>query len=230
MPAAGSEPESSSPQHRPDQTFPAPSTQTFATVQVTPGGPVSGTIRPPGSKSLTNRALICAAFASGESTLRGALFSEDTEVMCHALREIGTDIEASDGGRTLKVKGPPDRDTRRAEKELFVANSGTSIRFLTAALSAWGGRYRLVGIPRMHQRPIGDLVAAIGEVISGEIESESDQGCPPVRIASTGWNRNHLQVAGHVSSQYLSGLMMAAPIAAAEAGQPLKIDVTGELV
>jgi len=82
----------------------------------------------------------------------------------------------------------------------------------------------------MHQRPIGDLVAAIGEVISGEIESESDQGCPPVRIASTGWNRNHLQVAGHVSSQYLSGLMMAAPIAAAEAGQPLKIDVTGELV
>lgn len=192
-----------------------------------PGGPVVGTIRPPGSKSLTNRALVCAAFADGRSTLTGALRSEDTEVMIEALRRIGIGIEVTEGGRTLTVSGITGKAPKASGRnELFIANSGTSIRFLTAALSAAGGEYRLHGVPRMHERPIGDLVAALQPVQNGSLEAVSDGGCPPVEISSDGWNDGELTVAGSVSSQYLSGLMMAAPIAA----KKRSIRVRGELV
>lgn len=215
-------------------------------VEVVPGERVDGTIRPPGSKSLTNRALICAAFAEGASTLTGALRSEDTEVMVEALRAIGIQIGVSDGGRTLSV----DTSNRRAvgkhdpSDDLYIANSGTSVRFLAAALSAAGGNFRLHGVERMHQRPIGDLVDAITPVIDGTIKAISDGGCPPVEIASNGWSGSNIEVAGSVSSQYLSGLMMAAPIAQSSRNRQsardrqsaldqsirLRISVVGELV
>jgi 3-phosphoshikimate 1-carboxyvinyltransferase len=201
-------------------------------VEIVPGGPVIGSIRPPGSKSLTNRALVCAAFASGPSVLRGALRSEDTEVMIDSLRQIGIDVEISDGGRTLSVD-PSSRlvSDNRQPTEMFIANSGTTIRFLTAALSAAGGHYRLSGVPRMHERPIGDLTNAIAEVIDGTITPQSSNQCPPVLIHSGGWRSNQLQVGGNVSSQYLSGLMMAAPIAAAHhPTTQVRISVVGELV
>ena len=236
------------------------------TVAVLPGGPVVGSIRPPGSKSLTNRALICAAFADGESQLTGALRSDDTEVMIVALSSIGVAIKESDGGRVIDVTGISRCDSkslsekgsdplRRGQKtieidslpkgqtpfrigsksaverasrmhELFIGNSGTTIRFLTAALSALGGNYRLVGVPRMHQRPIGDLVNALKPVCEGTIECESIGGCPPVSIQTSGWTQSQMRVAGTVSSQYLSGLMMAAPIS----GRQCEIVVSGELV
>src|SRR5690606_34965254 len=113
-----------------------------------------------------------------------------------------------------------------APHELFIGNSGTTVRFLTAALSALGGRFRLHGVPRMHERPIGDLVAALKPVSDGEVLCESPGGCPPVTINTTGWSGDRLQVAGNVSSQYLSGLMMAAPIS----GRQVSIEVVGELV
>ena len=97
-------------------------------------------------------------------------------------------------------------------QELYVANSGTTVRFLAAALSAAGGRYRLLGVERMHQRPIGDLVDAVQMVIDGSIQAISPLGCPPVEIRCSGWKGNKLGVGGSVSSQYLSGLMMAAPL------------------
>lgn len=198
-------------------------------VQVTPGGPVNGSIRPPGSKSLTNRALICAGFAHGQSTLTGALRSEDTEVMIDAMRALGVRIDVSDGGRTISVD--PASATHPDEKlELFVANSGTTVRFLAAALSAHGGNYRLHGVDRMHERPIGDLIDAIGPVIDGSIEATSPNDCPPVIIETKGWSGNRIKVAGSVSSQYLSGLMMAAPIALARGGESITIRVDGELV
>ncbi|KAA1262404.1 3-phosphoshikimate 1-carboxyvinyltransferase [Rubripirellula obstinata] len=203
------------------------------TVEVVPGGPVSGSIRPPGSKSLTNRALVCAAFADAPSTLRGALRSEDTEVMIDSLAQIDVKVEITDGGRTLYV----DPTKRIAAKhagdliEMFIANSGTTIRFLTAALSAAGGHYRLSGVPRMHERPIGDLTDAISAVIDGDISPQSDGGCPPVLIDTSGWSGNALKVGGNVSSQYLSGLMMAAPIAASKhQSKQVQISVVGELV
>ncbi len=203
-------------------------------VEIVPGGRVDGTVRPPGSKSLTNRALICAAFAEGPSTLTGALRSEDTEVMIAALGKIGIQIEALEGGRTLSIDTTTRRlaDPRPEPIELFIANSGTSVRFLAAALSAAGGNYRLHGVDRMHQRPIGDLVKAIARVIDGSIEAISAGGCPPLRIDSCGWSGRDITVAGTVSSQYLSGLMMAAPIAQArrDADRTLRIGVIGELV
>lgn len=183
-----------------------------AAVEVVPGGPVHGSIRPPGSKSLTNRALICAAFASGPSTLTGALRSEDTDVMAAALRSIGVEVEVSDGGKTIAVD-PASADRPDQQLELYIANSGTTVRFLTAALSAYGGNYRLHGVDRMHQRPIGDLIQSIRPVIDGTIEATSPGDCPPVEIRSRGWSGQTIEVAGNVSSQYLSGLMMAAPIA-----------------
>lgn len=202
---------------------------TSSVVEVIPGGPVSGTIRPPGSKSLTNRALLCAAFAPGRSRLSGALRSDDTEVMINALRKIGLRVEESEGGRTIEITGidrgsvaPPSE----SEVELFIGNSGTTIRFLTAALSALGGRFRLSGVPRMHQRPIGDLIDALRPICDGEVSSESPGGCPPVRIDTQGWRGDVIKVAGNVSSQFLSGLMMASPIA----GKRIRIEVLGELV
>ena len=205
-----------------------------ARVRVIPAGPVHGCIRPPGSKSITNRALICAAFAAGESTLFGALRSEDTAVMIDALKEVGVVIQASEGGRTLRVDGGTRRKATTANPtlDLFVANSGTTIRFLTAALSAAGGNYRLHGVPRMHERPIADLVSALSAVQLGKIETRAPGGCPPVLIQSDGWGQSQIEVAGSVSSQYLSGLMMAVPIANATIDKPgeTRIDVRGELV
>lgn len=216
---------------------PVSSPPSAASVELTPGGPISGTIRPPGSKSLTNRALICAAMAKGRSVLTGALASEDTEVMIEALRSIGVELQVSDGGRTVVIEKPA-LQVERSKSDtdqplaLFIANSGTSIRFLTAALSALGGRYRLHGVPRMHERPIGDLVSAINDVIDGTIETESPGGCPPVKIDSRGWSGQDLRVAGSVSSQFLSGLMMAAPIAShpPSHSSTTRIGVVGELV
>ena len=194
-----------------------------ASVEVTPGGPVEGFIRPPGSKSLTNRALICAAFADGRSELTGALQSEDTKVMIDALRSIGVGIDVSHGGKKLVVDGQvvgrqtgPGSVDASDLQQLYVANSGTTVRFLAAALSAAGGHYRLVGVDRMHQRPIGDLVEALQMVVDGGIEAVSPNGCPPVEIQSRGWKKNKLDVGGSVSSQYLSGLMMAAPLVGAK--------------
>ena len=202
---------------------------TSSVVEVIPGGPVSGTIRPPGSKSLTNRALLCAAFAPGRSRLSGALRSDDTEVMIKALKKIGLRVEESEGGRTIEITGI-DRGSvapqSESEVDLFIGNSGTTIRFLTAALSALGGRFRLSGVPRMHQRPIGDLIDALRPICDGEVSSESPGGCPPVRIDTLGWRGDVIKVAGNVSSQFLSGLMMASPIA----GKRIRIEVLGELV
>src|SRR5690606_4552008 len=150
------------------------------------------------SKSLTNRALICAALAEGQSTLSGALRSEDTEVMIAGLRRIGVDVDVRDGGQTIAVAGTAGRVPAVDQAiEIFIANSGTTIRFLSAALSAIGGRYHLHGVPRMHQRPIGDLVDALNQ-LGGGVTAESDGGCPPVSIDSHRWSGSRVHVAGAV--------------------------------
>ena len=194
------------------------------TVEVQPSGQVNGSIRPPGSKSLTNRALICAALARGTTHLTGVLRSEDTEVMIDALRQLDVRIDLSPDGRVADVSGIGGSDDSH-KAEVYVANSGTTIRFLTAMLSALGGNYRLHGIDRMHQRPIGDLLTAINQT-GGGASSEQGDGCPPVRIDSQGWQGGKVTVGGNVSSQYLSGIMMAAPLSRS----PLEIHVEGELV
>jgi 3-phosphoshikimate 1-carboxyvinyltransferase len=187
-------------------------------------GALDATIRPPGSKSITNRALVCAALADGRSTLSGVLDSEDTRVMIDALRALGIAVEGDARTGMLTVTGcGGEFPTKRAE--IYVANSGTTIRFLTAMLAVAQGEYRLDGTPRMRERPIGDLVAALNQ-LGASATSESAGGCPPVLIKATGLRGGAVTIRGDISSQYLSGLLMAAPYAKSQ----VNVQVDGTLV
>src|SRR3954468_8909343 len=146
--------------------------------------PVRGNVRPPGSKSITNRALVCAALANGTSTLTGALDSEDTRVMIDCLQRLGIAVEAHDEGTTVTVHGCAGR-IPAASADLFVGNSGTTIRFLTAMCALGHGTYRLDGVERMRQRPIGDLVEALGQ-LGVKTQYGLREGFPPVTIEGSG--------------------------------------------
>ena len=193
-------------------------------IEIQPSCPIHGSIRPPGSKSITNRALMCAALAGGESLLRGALVSEDTHVMIDSLKRLGIDVDLRDGGTTLHVAGCCGK-IPQAEAELFVANSGTTIRFLTALVTLGKGTYRLDGIERMRQRPIGDLLDALNQ-LGASAHSETNNNCPPVLVKAKGLNGGVAKVRGDISSQYLSGLLMATPYAK----ENVEILVDGDLV
>jgi 3-phosphoshikimate 1-carboxyvinyltransferase len=195
--------------------------------------PVRGTIRPPGSKSITNRALICAALADGASTLTGALDSEDTQVMIESLRRLGITIEETEPrpsgsgtatGKTLDVTGCGGK-VPAAEADLYIANSGTSVRFLTGLAALGHGRFRLEGTTRMHERPIADLLEGLAD-LGVQLNSENGNGCPPVVVHAAGIRGGKAKVRGDVSSQFLNGLLMVAPYAQ----QPVELIVEGELV
>lgn len=195
------------------------------TYAVTPcQGPLNASIRPPGSKSITNRALVCAALADGQSRLSGALASDDTRVMIAALNKLGIEIDEADAGRTLSVSGAGGR-IPALEAEIFVGNSGTTVRFLTAMLTLGTGGFRLDGVERMRQRPIGDLVDALG-ALGANVICEADNRCPPLWVHASGLPGGTASVAGNISSQFLSGLLMAAPCAQNE----VELKINGELV
>jgi 3-phosphoshikimate 1-carboxyvinyltransferase len=193
-------------------------------IAIIPCGPIHGSIRPPGSKSITNRALVCAALASGSSTLTGALDSEDTRVMIECLRRLGIPVESLDQGTLLVVQGRGGL-IPATQADLFVGNSGTTIRFLTAMVALGNGVYRLDGIERMRQRPIGDLAEALKQ-LGAAVTCESSGGCPPVVVRAMGLRGGKVQIRGNISSQFLSGLLMACPLAA----RHVEILVEGELV
>ncbi|MBA2113859.1 3-phosphoshikimate 1-carboxyvinyltransferase [Bremerella alba] len=193
-------------------------------ISITPCGPITGSIRPPGSKSLTNRALIIAALAQGQSTLTGALESEDTEVMIDSLRRIGVSISHDPDRHTLTVEGNGGKFIGD-NTEMFIANSGTSMRFLTALATLGEGSFRLDGIARMRERPIGDLIEALQQ-LGANIRTEQDNACPPVLVDGQGLPGGQATIAGNISSQYLSGLLMASPYASSE----VQLQVDGELV
>ncbi len=191
-------------------------------------------MRPPGSKSITNRALICAALAKGESLLTGALDSEDTRVMLDSLAKLGLaidpDLDQSDSAqrdpalRQIRIRGCGGQLPAK-QAELYIANSGTSVRFLTALVATGEGTFTLDGTPRMRERPIADLLASL-KSLGVVAESVRGTGCPPVVVTARGLPGGTARVRGNVSSQFLSGLLMAAPYAR----QPLTIRVEGELV
>jgi 3-phosphoshikimate 1-carboxyvinyltransferase len=193
-------------------------------IAIQPSGPVRGTIRPPGSKSITNRALVCAALAEGESLLTGALDSEDTRVMIEGLGRLGIEVEQDPQAATIRVRGcrglPPAH-----QAELLAANSGTTMRFLTALVTLGHGTFRIDGSPRMRERPIADLLEALKQ-LGAEAASERGNGCPPVVVRAAGLRGGRATVAGSISSQFLSGLLMAAPAAQ----RPVELEVSGELV
>lgn len=186
--------------------------------------PAAGTIRPPGSKSITNRALVCAALADGPSILTGALESDDTRVMIEALNRLGIGVSSQQDGTRLSVSGCSGT-IPIPSAELFVGNSGTTMRFLTAMLAAGRGRFLLDGVPRMRERPIRDLTDTLTQ-LGCRATSVHGNGCPPVLIEADGLPGGNATIRGDVSSQFLSGLLMAAPYARA----PIHLKISGELV
>lgn len=182
-----------------------------ASIEMKPCGAIRGSIQPPGSKSITNRALVIAALAEGSSTLRGALASEDTQVMIESLARLGVRVVEKDAGAVLEVAGCGGI-VPNAAADLFIGNSGTTVRFLTAMLAACSGKFRLDGVARMRERPIADLIATLNKLGSA-VCSELDTGCPPVLIDARGLSGGTANIRGDVSSQFLSALLMAAPYA-----------------
>ena len=179
----------------------------------------AGTVRLPGSKSISNRVLLLAALAAGDTKVTGLLDAEDTLVMRKALSALGVSFDRE---TVLGAGGP--FPVKRAE--LFLGNAGTAFRPLTAALAMCGGEYRLSGVPRMHERPIGDLVDAL-RGIGARIDYEGKDGFPPLLVHPGEINvEKKLRVKGDVSSQFLSALLMALPLT----GRTARVDVVGELI
>ena len=182
-----------------------------------------GVVRLPGSKSISNRTLLLAALAQGETLIHDLLISDDVERMLDALTTLGvTWRRDEDVYRITGVNGP--FPNKRAD--LFLGNAGTAFRPLTAALALCGGHYRLSGVPRMHERPIGDLVDALRQV-GAVIAYVQNEGFPPLEISPAAVVENNVvRVRGDVSSQFLTGLLMALPLT----GRPMTIEVIGELI
>jgi 3-phosphoshikimate 1-carboxyvinyltransferase len=195
-----------------------------STITITPTGPIHSRVRPPGSKSITNRALVCAALATGDSLLVGALESDDTRVMRDALAGLGIGLRHDERQAQIEVEGCGG-GIPASKADLFVGNSGTTVRFLAAMLALGHGEYRLDGVARMRERPIEDLLVALRQ-LGIDAQSESGTGCPPVVIRASGIAGGAAHVAGNVSSQFLSGLLLAAPYAASD----VELLVDGELV
>jgi 3-phosphoshikimate 1-carboxyvinyltransferase len=184
-----------------------------------------GTVRLPGSKSISNRVLLLAALAQGTTVVRDLLHSDDTERMLDALRILGVDVESL-GDNAYRVMGCGGNFPNKNAK-LFLGNAGTAFRPLTAALALSGGSYELSGVPRMHERPIGDLVDALRQ-LGADIRYLGNEGFPPLQI-SPAILPNELEpvkVRGDVSSQFLTGLLMAAPLL----GRGVNVVVEGELI
>lgn len=186
----------------------------------------SGTVRLPGSKSISNRVLLLAALAEGETTITNLLDSDDTRVMLDALEKLGVRLKRE--GDTCVVSGTRGAFTARTA-DLFLGNAGTAVRPLTAALAVNGGDYRIHGVPRMHERPIGDLVDGLRQ-IGAKIDYEENEGYPPLRIRPAQITADApIRVRGDVSSQFLTSLLMTLPLLRTESGVTT-VQVDGELI
>lgn len=186
--------------------------------------PIDLEITVPGSKSLTNRALLISALAHGTTELRGALFSDDTRVMTGALRALGVRVEDAPAAASFRVQGTAGTLPAQSAR-LDIGASGTSARFLTAALPLGRGEYLLDGVPRMRERPILPLLDALAQ-LGADARSVAGNGCPPVRVRASGLPGGHCTVRGDVSSQYLSALLMIGPCCR----RGIEVELIGPLV
>jgi len=202
---------------------------TTAFLDLPPLASAGGSVQLPGSKSISNRVLLLAALSHGTTVVHDLLASDDTRVMLDALRQIGCTVEPS--GSTVRITGLGER-AAQSPARLFLGNAGTAMRPLTAALALLGGEFELSGVPRMHERPIGDLVAALRQ-LGCRIDYLGNDGFPPLRIAHQGGVPPlsldvPIRVRGDVSSQFLTALLMALPLVART--QDVVIEVVGELI
>ena len=196
-----------------------------AILTVEPIHRATGAVRLPGSKSISNRVLLLAALARGDTVIEGLLDADDTRVMRTALAQLGVALDGT--GEALRVTGCAGAFPVRSA-ELFLGNAGTAFRSLTAALAFSGGTYTLDGVSRMRERPIGDLVDALN-ALGAQIGYGMAPGFPPLHVApATSLNADRVRVRGDVSSQFLTGLLLAAPLVAPAAG--LTIGVEGTLI
>ena len=186
----------------------------------------AGTVRLPGSKSISNRVLLLAALCAGTTTVHDLLDSDDTRVMLDALTALGCGIEHLPGA--VRIEGL-DGQVRTRQASLFLGNAGTAMRPLTAALALLGGEFELRGVPRMHERPIGDLVDALTQ-LGCRIDYLGNPGYPPLAIHAVERTALDLdapiRVRGDVSSQFLTALLLALPLAAANNAPTLGTDVS----
>ncbi|PKO90707.1 MAG: bifunctional 3-phosphoshikimate 1-carboxyvinyltransferase/cytidylate kinase [Betaproteobacteria bacterium HGW-Betaproteobacteria-10] len=184
----------------------------------------AGTVRLPGSKSISNRVLLLAALAEGETEVRDLLASDDTARMLEALKALGVGVTAH-GGENWLIKGCAGNFPVK-QAELFLGNAGTAFRPLTAALALAGGDYVLKGVARMHERPIGDLVDGLRQ-IGADVTYLGNDGFPPLQLKPAKIQPGGVvKVRGDVSSQFLTGLLMALPLT----GEAATVDVIGELI
>ena len=183
---------------------------------------VEATLTLPGSKSYTHRALIAAALAPGESILANALKAEDTELTAQALAGLGADLDWQ--GHTIRVLGTGGH-LKPVADPIFLGNSGTSMRFLTAVVALGSGTYRLTGTPRLCERPMGELLEALNN-LGVQATSEQGNGCPPVTITGGSSTGGITRLSGAVSSQFLSALLLIGPLAP----KGVEIEISGELV
>jgi 3-phosphoshikimate 1-carboxyvinyltransferase len=190
--------------------------------------PLHATVRVPGSKSLTNRSLLIASLANGRTCLTNALFSDDSRYFAEALQTLGFDVRLDEVCHEMTVTGLGGKIPAN-QAELFIGNAGTAARFLTAFLTLGNGEYILDGERRMRERPIGDLVDSLTQ-LGARIQrlASSDQllaVCPPIKIIASGLPGGKTKIAGNISSQFLSALLMVAPYAKS----PIEIEVTTDL-
>jgi 3-phosphoshikimate 1-carboxyvinyltransferase len=188
---------------------------------ITPNRALNATVRVPGSKSLTNRALLVAALAQGTTKLQNALFSDDSRFFAKALQTLGFDIQLDESRQEMTVTGLGGNIPAN-NAEIFVGNAGTAARFLTAFLTLGHGEYKVDGDSRMRERPIQDLIHSLNQL---GVELEATNNCPPVHILARGLPGGKTKIAGDVSSQFLSALLMVAPYAKSA----IEIEVTMEL-
>jgi 3-phosphoshikimate 1-carboxyvinyltransferase len=186
-----------------------------------PGKPFDAAITPPGSKSLTNRAMVLAALGDGVSTLSNVLFADDTLVMMDCLTRLGFRVEVDRPNHVVKVHGMGGAIPRDSA-DLFCGNSGTTIRFLAAMCALGNGKFNLDGIPRMRQRPIGELVELLRQ-LGVRSEYVLEHGFPPVNILAHGLPGGIARFGGSKSSQFLSAVLQVAPYAKHE----VQIDLEG---
>jgi 3-phosphoshikimate 1-carboxyvinyltransferase len=194
-----------------------------ADVRIHPAGPVCATMCLPGSKSFTNRYLLCAALADGQTLLQGASLSMDSRRMVEGLRRLGIEVELEEAPARIRVRGCRGH-LPATEADLDVQDAGTAMRFLTALAALGWGRYRLDGSPRMRQRPIGPLVDAL-RTLGAPIGYEAAEGYPPLVVHGRGLAGGSICMQGLLSSQFLSALLMVAPYA----GSDIFISLNGPL-
>lgn len=192
----------------------------------------SGSVQLPGSKSISNRVLLLAALSAGTTTIHDLLDSDDTRVMLAALRELGCQVTPDQvtPGQPVQITGIDGALPNNARAQLFLGNAGTAMRPLTAALAVLGGHFEMTGVPRMYERPIGDLVDALRQ-LGCHIDYLGNPGFPPLRIGQPNFSQlgnAPIAVRGDVSSQFLTALLMALPLLASDSD--ICIEVVGELI